>query len=83
MTSQEKMKQKLLNLGIPAKEIKCYGSQIMVTVIGKETSEKWQMILNNFCSRVLSSKTIDYAKENKGTCLNPTVVDVYRVWGTI
>jgi len=69
MNKQEQMKQVLSKMGIPAKEIKCYGSQIMITVAGKESADKWQMTLNNFCRRVL--------------CLNPTMVDVYRVWGTI
>jgi hypothetical protein len=83
MTPQEKMKAKLEKAGIPAKEIKVYGSQIMITVAGKESSDKWQMLLNNFCRRVLNTKTIDYAKENKSSCLCPTMIDVYRVWGTV
>jgi hypothetical protein len=83
MNKQEKMKQALSRTGIPAKEIKCYGSQIMITVAGKESADKWQMTLNNFCRRVLVKPTMDYAKENVGSCLNPTMVDVYRVWGTI
>lgn len=83
MTNQEKMKSVLSKMEIPTKEIKVYGSQIMITVAGKESADKWTMTLNNFCRRVLSKQTMDYAKENVGSCLNPTMVDVYRVWGTI
>ena len=83
MTIQETMRDKLLQAGIPAKEIKCYGSQIMVTAFSLDAAQRWQGLLSQFCSKVRSGKSFDYLKENKNTVLRPSRMDVWRVWGTV
>jgi hypothetical protein len=70
--------------GIPAKEIRCYGSQIMVTAWSQTAARKWFRLLHGFAETVRQpTLTTDYNKVNKNTCLVPTVHKVWRVWATI
>jgi hypothetical protein len=81
---QDQMKATLETLGIPAKEVKCYGSQIMITCWGEPAARKFAHVLNRFCSKVTGPKeSIDYNQVNEGTCLRPTTHKVWLVWGTI
>jgi hypothetical protein len=83
MNIQEQMREKLLKTGIPAKEVKCYGSQIMVTTYGLAAAQRWHSLLGNFCSKVRSGQSVDYNAENRNTVLRPTTHKVWRVWGTL
>lgn len=82
-TPQERMRAKLESLGVPFREINVYGSQIVVTVAGRETAERWAGILAQFAKvrRVLQSW--DDAKVNRNTVLRPSKVKVWRVFATV
>jgi hypothetical protein len=83
MSLQETMKQKLESVGLPYKEIKCYGSQIMITAHSEGAAKQWAGILAKF-SRVRGMVTsVDHAKVNKNTVMKPSLVQVWRVWSTI
>lgn len=83
MTPQEKMKQKLESLDIPYKAIKCYGSQITVDCIGKQTADKWAMTLSKFVTVQDVIKTTFENKVNTGTCLNPSWHKGYRMYAKV
>ena len=82
-TIQEQMKAKLEATGIPAKEIRCYGSQIMVTAWSYNAAERWAALLAKFSTVKSVKASVDYAKENTNTVLRPSTVNVWRVWATI
>lgn len=48
MTSQEKMKHHLEQLGLPFIEIRTYGHQITIECKSKSTAEKWVSVLSKF-----------------------------------
>jgi hypothetical protein len=83
MTVQEQMTLKLSECGIPAKEIKCYGSQIMITALSKSAAEKWVSLLSQFARIRGVTESTDYCKENRNTVLLPSTVKVWRVWATV
>lgn len=80
---QEKIKALLQKSGIPYKEIECYGSQIVVTSWCRDSADKWARLLAKFSTVRGVVETCDYAKENKGTCLKPTRIKVYRTFSMI
>jgi hypothetical protein len=83
MTPQQQIKAKLAAVGIPYKEINCYGSQIIVTAWSRDAASKWASLLGKFSTVKNVVKSVDYAKKNKNTVLLPSVVTVWRVWATI
>lgn len=83
MTTQEKMKSKLEQSGIPYKEIKCYGSQIMVTAWCQTSAEKWHSLLSKFAKIRGMGESVDYDKINTNTVMRPSYHFVWRVWATI
>lgn len=83
MTPQQQMKAKLESLGLSYKQIDVYGSQIMVTAWSESAAKKWHSILCKFTTSKRPVKSIDYNKENRGTCLMPTVHEVWLIGGTI
>lgn len=84
MTSQEQMKDILSKSGIPAKEIKVFGSQILITCHGEEAARKFAGLLSNFCSTVRGPvKSYDDNKVNTNTVMLPSKHIVWRVGGAI
>ncbi len=83
MTVQQRMKAALESLDIPKKEIEVYGSQIVVTAWSESAVKQWASVLARFATFRGIVHTIDYAKENKGTCLMPSVVQVWRAYARI
>jgi hypothetical protein len=82
-TPQQRMKTKLETLGIPFKQIDVFGSQIIVTAWSETAARKWYSVLCKFTTSKRPVKSIDYNKENRGTCLTATVHEVWRIGGTI
>lgn len=83
-TPQTRMRSTLLQAGIPSKEVKVYGSQVMVTAWSEDAAERWAELLRAFCAKVRRPHaTVDYNKENRNTVLRPTTHRVWRVWGTV
>lgn len=80
---QQQMKETLGRCGVPAKNIDCYGSQIVITALSRDAANKWVSVLSNF-SRVRGvTESIDAAVENKGSSLLPTTIRVFRVFAVI
>jgi hypothetical protein len=83
MNPQEKMKNTLEKSGIPFKEVKVYGRQIMVTTKGEESAKKWAALISNFAKVRPPVKSLDYNAKNKNTSLLRSMHTVFLVWGTI
>lgn len=83
MSIQATMKATLEKTGIPHKEIKVYGSQIVITSWSEEAAKKWADVLSQFATVRCVTKNIDYAKHNKNTVMKPSTVDVYRTFAAI
>ena len=83
MTLQEQMQAKLESVGLPFTEIKCYGHQITVECISRETAGKWSNLLSRFAKvrGTISSRV--YNQENQNTVMRPTWHRVYRVYAAI
>jgi hypothetical protein len=81
MTPQQQLTETLKRSGIPAREVRCFGSQVMITTIGEDTARRWAMLLNNFCSKVRGPGQGYDDKPN--VTGRPEYIKVWRVWGTI
>lgn len=80
---QQQMKAKLEQLGVPFKQVECYGSQIVVTSHCRETADRWAALLSRF-SRVKGViETYDDAVINRNTVLLPSKVKVFRTFAVI
>ena len=81
---QEALQAKLENLGIPYKSISVYGGRIVVTTISRDTADKWVEAISPRIAQFKDTiQALDYAKENKGTSGNPSVVKVWRTYFVI
>ena len=83
MTTQQRMQEKLEGLGIPFKSIHCYGSQIVITSLCETTARKWASIIAKFSTVRGITKSMEDAKENSNTVMNPTKVTVWRTFAVI
>lgn len=83
MTIQAQIKATLEKAGIPAREIEVYGRQIVITSACRDTAEKWGMLLGKFAKVRGIVETTDLAKVNKGTCMLPTRVKVWRTFAAM
>lgn len=85
-TFKEKMETKLKQVGLPFYDLKVYGVtnvNIMLTIEGFETTNKWLDILSRFCRKIRHGKTIIYNKVNKNTCLLPSRRKAYSIWAIV
>jgi hypothetical protein len=83
MSIQARMQQKLEQIGLPYKQIEVYGRQIVVTSTCRATADKWASLIGKFATFRGVTESIDYCKEQKGTCLLPTTTKVWRTFGAI
>lgn len=83
-TAQQKMQALLAKTGIPAKQIHCYGMQVVVTCWGRDAAEKFSGVLSRFCSKVSGPvQSYDHNQVNTNTVLKPSGHIVWLVAGTI
>jgi hypothetical protein len=90
MTKQEQIRSLLLKSGIAAKEVKVFGSQILVTCWSKDAAGKWATLLGKF-ARVRgvvasSDETKDadeFFKANPGVVKSSVTHRVWRVGAVI
>lgn len=82
MNKQNQIKELLIKSQVSAyKEIRCFGSQIMVTCFSNDAAEKWADLLGQMGCSV---KPIAKGKnETKNEQQEISYSDVFRVWGTI
>ncbi len=83
MTPQQNLQAKLIKCGLPHKEVRVYGSQIMITAWSRDAADKWQRLLCRFARVKSVVESVDYNQVNRNTVMNPTVHTVWRVWATI
>ena len=90
MTPQKKMQAALAQAGIPHKEIKCYGAQIMVTCWSRSAAAKWASLLSNFAtvrgvveSRDYTKDPSEVVKHNPGLVKTAVTHPVWLVGATI
>lgn len=83
MTPQQKMQTKLESLGIPYKEIRCCGRQIMVTAWSEDAARRWRMLLANFCDVRGPIESVERNQINTNTVLLPSSHTVWLVGGPV
>lgn len=83
-TPQKRMEEMLGRAGIPAKHIRCYGSQVIVTCWSRDAAERFHTLLHKFCRTVRGPvKSRENNIENRNTVLRPSGHTVWLVAGTI
>ncbi|OYV54528.1 MAG: hypothetical protein B7Z76_14225 [Acidiphilium sp. 20-67-58] len=81
MTAPIKKIQAILeSIDLPRREIKCYGSQIMITCAGRQSAEKWAALVAKFARVRNVFETVDEVRTNGGAI---NYVPVWRVAGVI
>lgn len=90
MTPQQKMQEALGLCGIPAKEIKCYGSQIVITAWSRDAAEKRASLVARFATFRGIVESVEYTRDpSHFTKANPGLVKsafthpVWRVFGRV
>lgn len=79
MTPQQKMQAALAKTGIPVKEIKVFGSQILITAWSHDAAKKWAAVLTKFATVRAVVESVDYDKINTGSVNKPSTHKVWRV----
>jgi hypothetical protein len=74
-TTQSKIKSLLEKSGIHAKEIRVYGSQIMITCLSQNTAKKWADLCGKFATVKAVFESVD---ENKK--VTATSGKYHKVW---
>lgn len=70
--------------GLAPKSVDVFGGHCIVTMHSQDAARKvFRLFQAAGFSRLKVGESIDEAKQNKGTCLNPTVHRVWRVWARI
>lgn len=82
-TLQDQMKATLKKTGLPYKEIEVYGRQIVVTCWSRDAADKWSHLLARFAKVRGITHDMDEAKQNKGTVMRPTMIEVWRTFAAI
>ncbi len=83
MTPQEKMKAKLEGLGLPFREVKCYGSQITVEAWCLESAKRWAAVLGKFSTVRGVVESTPYTKATEDLPNRREVVKVWRVYAAV
>lgn len=82
MTLTERLTDILKRGRVPFKDCWAAGSSCLVTLYCEETARKVARMLQAAGWKIRGPvRSYDHAKENKGTCLCPTSVEVWRVGG--
>jgi hypothetical protein len=82
-TPQQRIQQLLAKSGIAYKEIKVYGSQIVITAWSLEAANKWAMLITRFAKVRGVIESRDDNKVNTNTVMLPDFHRVWRVFGVI
>ncbi len=84
MTPQDELKAKLEALGIPFREVKVYGSQIVVTCRSTSAAERWGRVLSKLATvKKVALRSTDYAKSEEHLPNARKTIDVWRTYATI
>lgn len=83
MTTQKKMEALLASAGIPAKEIRVYGQQIMITTWSEDAARRFAGLVGAFARVRRVWESMDDNAENRNTVLRPTKHVVWRMAAVI
>lgn len=84
MTPQQKMQSFLEGIGLPYAEIKCYGSQITVECLSRETAQKWASLLIGAKIKVRGTIRVWVNdKVNTRSVMNPSCHEAWRVYARV
>jgi hypothetical protein len=76
------IKATLEKTGLPHHEITCFGRQIYVDCIGRETCVRWANVLGKFAKVQKMTDTLAYVGDSASSG-NPKTFTIWRVWATI
>lgn len=85
-TLQTRMQAKLESTGIPYRQVKCYGQQIMITALSRSAAIEWAGLLRKFCTTVRPpAEGIDYTADadRYPNERHRHTIAVWRIWGTV
>lgn len=68
---------------IPVKEVKCYGSQIVVTCWCEQSARKYADLIAKFANLRSIKESLDEKAKNRQARLSGKYVKVWRVYATI
>lgn len=77
-TASERLKAKLEEAGIPAREIKVMGRTILITTAGETSAKKWAELLGCFATVQAIAEGYDEPKDDRSVN-NPKLIHVWRV----
>lgn len=80
-TVQQRMRAKLEQAGIPFREIKVYGSQIMITALSEGAAQRWTSLLSKFAKVRGAKESLD--ETEKSTPNQKRYVRVWKIWATV
>lgn len=81
LTISHKIEEGLKKIDLPYKEINVIGTTICITTLGRDTADKWINIIHPRLAKFVKiSEQYQHTKINKGTCLLPSVVKVYKTF---
>lgn len=91
MTAQARMEALLKKSGLPAKEIKVFGSQIIVTCFSRDAADKWALLISRFAKvrgpvesiEVLKDQHAAYARANNPGLVKTFTRPLWLVGGAI
>jgi len=83
---RDEIRATLAASGIPSREIRVYGSQIMITARGYQSAQRWAMLLQRMgCTTVRGpGESLDEkADAAPGDSARNRYIRVWRVWATV
>jgi len=80
----EKIRAMLAKIGVPTKTVEQYGSQLVITCWSEPMARRAAHIVSLATWKLRGvTRSIDYAKENTNTGMNPSKIDVWRVFACL
>jgi hypothetical protein len=88
MTTQQKIKALLESIGLPYREIQCYGNQIVITSTSDSTARKWAMVLAKFAkvrgiTKSLDERKVAVEQTHDMTTTDARFVRVFRTFAAV
>lgn len=74
------LQAKLAEVDIPARDINCYGRQIMITTAGEESARRWADLVGKFSAVQSVTQGMDDIRNVAGSLRH---IKVWRVWATV
>lgn len=83
-TIQQEIKATLERAGLPFKQIQVYGSQIVVTVVARDSANRWSQLLGKFAKVRGITESLDEKHDaTHGTPVSQKYTRVHRVFAVV